>query len=71
MDVEGIGRVIEWAEFWKLIYATCGHEQWFPRTGHHLYEPEAVERAVRAYYADCTLCRPWQPLTECSPRPKD
>jgi hypothetical protein len=58
---EGVGWVIEWADYWKLTYDGCGHEQWLPRTGHHLYETDAVEQIVRQYYAECTLCRPWTP----------
>ena len=56
MHVAGVGRVLEWGEFWRLTYDACGHEQWFLRTGRHLFEPADVERVVRTYYADCQGC---------------
>jgi hypothetical protein len=60
LQIDGIGEVLAWSEFWLLIYAECGHETYFSRTGHGLFEPDEVEREVRAYYAQCQACaHPW------------
>lgn len=61
MDVEGVGHVYEHGEWWVLEYQHCGHEQWFNRVTHRLFEPARVEEVVRKFYAECTLCRPWRP----------
>jgi hypothetical protein len=55
MQLEGIGEVLAWSEYWKLIYP-CGHETMFSRTAHRLFELEDVEREVRTYYAECLVC---------------
>ena len=34
MDINGVGRLIEWGEWWRLIYYGCGHETRFVRTAH-------------------------------------
>jgi hypothetical protein len=62
VQIEGIGEVLAWGEWWLLIYAACGHETQFSRTAHRLFEPADVERHVLAYYATCDMCaRPWPP----------
>ncbi len=33
-----------YGEFWILTYARCGHETYFSRTAHRLFEPDDVER---------------------------
>ena len=57
MQIAGVGEVVQWAEFWLLIYDGCGHETYFSRTGRQLYEPDKVESHVRTYYATCDKCR--------------
>jgi hypothetical protein len=58
LQVDGIGEVLQWSEFWLLIYTECGHETYFSRTGHLLFEPDEVEREVRTYHAQCIRCQP-------------
>lgn len=54
MHIEGIGELLPWAEFWKLIYDDCGHEQMFPRTQwNYGQDQDQVETEVRKYYAAC------------------
>jgi len=48
--VAGVGEVLQWSGFWKLIYAGCGHEAMFPRTAHRLFEDAEVEREVRTLH---------------------
>ena len=59
VQVEGIGRVYEHGEWWVLQYHPCGHETWFDRVTHRLFDPSDVEQVVRKFYGDCVLCRPW------------
>ena len=56
MIVEGIGELRERGEFWVLTYASCGHEQWFPR-GLMNYAEHAVTREVVRY---CGECQAWE-----------
>ena len=56
MQVEDIGRVCEHGEWWMLQYEPCGHETWFDRVTHRLFDPVKVEEVVRKFYADCVLC---------------
>jgi hypothetical protein len=56
VQIEGVGEVLPWAEYWRLIYAACGHETMFSRTAHRLFEDADVEREVRTYYAQCLVC---------------
>jgi hypothetical protein len=56
MTIDGVGRVIEWGEWWKLIYDGCGHETWFDRVVCRLFEPARVEQVVLSYYAACQSC---------------
>ena len=55
MQVEGIGELVPWAEFWLLTYAGCGHDFYFPRTRWN-YERDQVEAEMRRYYASCDTC---------------
>jgi hypothetical protein len=45
MRLEGVGEVREHGEWWALIY-DCGHETWFDRVAHRLFEPADVQRVV-------------------------
>jgi hypothetical protein len=53
MTIDG---VIEWGEWWRLVYESCGHETWFDRVACRLFEPERVEQVVLSYYAECQSC---------------
>ena len=61
MQVDGIGQVLQQGDWWKLIYDTCGHEQWFPQTGHRLYAHVDIQAEVRQHYAMCSQCA-WRAL---------
>jgi len=57
VEIYGVGRLIEWGEWWRLIYYRCGHETRFVRSAQQLFDIDA-ERLVIANYAECTLCHP-------------
>jgi hypothetical protein len=56
MRIDGVGDVLESGEWWRLIYARCGHERRFPRIAHGLFDPPQVEHEVRTLYSECTIC---------------
>jgi hypothetical protein len=56
VTIDGVGQVVEWGEWWRLVYDDCGHEIWFDRVTHRLFEPAKVEQVVRKFYADCDAC---------------
>ena len=58
MDIYGVGRLIEWGEWWRLIYYRCGHETRFVRSAHRVVDIDDAERVVIDNYAECTLCHP-------------
>jgi hypothetical protein len=58
MDIYGVGRLIEWGEWWRLVYYGCGHETRFVRSAHRLFDEEAAEQVVIRDYSVCVLCHP-------------
>jgi hypothetical protein len=58
MDIYGVGRLIEWREWWRLVYYGCGHETRFVRTAHRLFDDETAERVVIESYSVCGMCHP-------------
>src|SRR3954449_4013185 len=52
MTIDGVGRVLESGEWWKLIYDGCGHETWFDRVACRLFEPAKVQQVVLSFYAE-------------------
>jgi hypothetical protein len=48
VQIDGVGEVLAWGEWWLLIYADCSHETMFSRTAHRLFEDAEVERHVLA-----------------------
>jgi hypothetical protein len=61
VQVDDIGRLIDWSEFWKFIYEPCGHETMFPRDRSVGFANATyIIRAIRAYHATCWECaHPW------------
>jgi hypothetical protein len=58
--VAGVGHVFHRGEYWLLVYESCGHGQYFRRTGDGLFDLAAVEAEVRQRYATCDTCA-WAP----------
>ena len=54
--MEGVGRIIEWGEWWKLIYYGCGHETHINRVTRRLFDAADVEQVVLKFYAQCQEC---------------
>ena len=50
MTIDDVGELRPRGEFWILTYASCLHEQWFPRN-HWNYAEAKVTAEVRTYYA--------------------
>lgn len=55
VTIDGIGELLQWSEFWLLVYAGCGHDFYFPRNQWN-YERDEVEAEVRRYYPTCDQC---------------
>jgi hypothetical protein len=51
-------RLIEWGEWWRLVYYGCGHEARFARSAHRLFDEEAAERVMITDYNTCVMCHP-------------
>jgi hypothetical protein len=58
VQIDGVGEVLQWGEWWLLVYSACRHETMFSRTGDSLFEPDEVQAAVLEHYAECTRCHP-------------
>jgi hypothetical protein len=58
MEVYGVGRVLEWGEWWLLTYYACGHETRINRVSQRLFDPDQVAQLVLSDYAACIICHP-------------
>jgi hypothetical protein len=68
VEVEGIGQLLGYGEFWKLRYDQCGHETTFARDYSVGYdETRWIIRAIRQYHATCWECAHPQPEPEPPP----
>jgi hypothetical protein len=58
VQVDDIGRLLDYGEFWQFVYDGCGHATDFPRdrsTGDG-YDPTWLIRDIRQYHAKCWEC---------------
>jgi hypothetical protein len=58
--VAGVGQVFHHGEYWVLIYASCGHGQYFRGTADGPHDLTDVEAEIRQRYATCGTCA-WAP----------
>jgi hypothetical protein len=64
VEIYGIGRQLEWGEWWLLIYHRCGHEHTsrINRVTWALFDHQEAEQQVISDYAESIICRPPKPL---------